>query len=276
MKSYGGRQMKYGMIVLGFMVAFHTQSMAIEYTFLLQKGVEVKIHANWDKNILEIQTKSKHIRLEKLPESLATFAKDTQREWKLFTFEDINFDGYTDIGVMAGYGYGGVNIYRDYYMYLPKKEHYEKVFSYVEELIVHTKEKLLESRMKSGMEFFFEYYRIDKEGKPYRIIKGNSFWLEDEESEMQNKYETKVIHVAKDRSYFYNDMGIHKTKLYIVKGDSVTMQALEADEKGVYWVYVAYEGKDKIFRKWVKMSDLAFTELDENIDNEEEYKEEEK
>ncbi len=44
----------------------------------------------------------------------------------LTRFEDVTFDGYKDVAVLTGVGYGGVNYFYDYYIFNVQTERLEK------------------------------------------------------------------------------------------------------------------------------------------------------
>lgn len=68
------------------------------------------------------------------------------------TNQDVNFDGHNDIGVLSGVGYGGVNIFYDYYLYNSTTGMYDKSKSLESVNLVKidaTKKELINS-YKSG------------------------------------------------------------------------------------------------------------------------------
>ena len=231
------------------------------YTFLLHKEQKAELIMQWDSSNISIKTPRGKVLFS---EFLDDFSDMSSFDVKNFIFEDVNFDGYNDVGVAVGVGYGGVNVMRDYYVYLPKSKRFEKELKEISNLKRHLKEKLLFSQMKSGPEYFMSYYRIDKKDKPYRIIKGHSYWPEEEEADMRSVYESKAVRVGVKRSYFYDVPGAKKSKVYIMKGESVGFRDLKEEGKGDFWAEVVYKNKKRTYVKWVKLSDLVFEALSED------------
>ena len=77
----------------------------------------------------------------------------TRTDWKYQTFlpdQDINFDGYPDIAIVTGEGYGGVNFFYDYYVFNPKTQLFEKFLNEVCNPNFKPQEKMIYSSCKSG------------------------------------------------------------------------------------------------------------------------------
>ena len=241
------------------------------YRFNVKRKLSAKLSVLWYEHRIEVEIKGEKYLIEGLSEDF--------REWHIFSvetmkFEDINFDGYRDIALTVGIGYGGVNVVRDYYIYRPESNRFKKVLQNVSNLVRHPKAHLLSSQMKSGPGSSVGYYRITKQGIPYLIIKIEQYWPKEEETEMKRVYTTKNLRVAKNKTYFYDLPGIKRSKVYIIKNDKVLLQDIKQGKEGSLWAKVIYKSRKKTYVKWVKLSDLAFDMLDPEPEYTEENKNE--
>lgn len=97
---------------------------------------------------------------------LQTFTLSQQGEFALhvipsqppqpfITNQDINFDGYNDLGVLTSTGYAGVNYFYDYYLYNPTVKRFDKneSISGLGLLKIDTIKKQISSTLKSGSEY---------------------------------------------------------------------------------------------------------------------------
>ena len=176
------------------------------------------------------------------------------------TFADLNFDGYTDIGVLVGIGYGGVNVCRDYFFYAPRTKRYVRQIDIACNLDIYSrKNRLLATMAKDGPSQESDIYWIDPMGAAHHIIKSTGHWPQNEEGDMIFRY-TSDAHVKVPKTYFYAKPGGKRSKVYIIKGDRVSLLGLTVVQ-GETWVKVAYKSTKKTYRQWVRFSDLSFRDL---------------
>ncbi len=176
------------------------------------------------------------------------------------TFADLNFDGYADIGVLMGIGYGGVNVCRDYFFYAPQTKRYTRQIDIACNLEIYSsKSRLLATMAKDGPSQESDIYWIDPMGAAHHIIKSTGHWPQNEEGDMIFRY-TSDARVKASKAYFYAKPGGKRSKVYIIKGDKVSLLNM-ALHQGETWVKVAYRSKKKTYRQWVRFSDLSFRDL---------------
>jgi hypothetical protein len=75
---------------------------------------------------------------------------------------DVNFDGYTDIGVFTSTGYGGVNDYYDFYVYNPQAKKFLKddVLKDISNPQVDTAKKQVVSNYRSGPVWYTDTFQF--------------------------------------------------------------------------------------------------------------------
>ncbi|MBX4210564.1 hypothetical protein KW783_01175 [Candidatus Parcubacteria bacterium] len=85
---------------------------------------------------------------------------------KFITNQDVNFDGHNDVGIFSGIGYGGVNIFYDYYLFNPKTEQFEKnsILMGLSNTQVDAQNKTITSTYKSGPGYDSQTYKFDGSG----------------------------------------------------------------------------------------------------------------
>jgi len=180
------------------------------------------------------------------------------------TFADLNFDGYTDIGVLVGIGYGGVNTCRDYFFYVPRTKQYIRQIDMACNLEIYSsKNRLLATAAKDGPSQESDIYKIDSMGKAHRIINSTGYWPQNEEGDMIYRY-TSDARVKVPKAYFYAKPGRQRSNVYIIKGDKVSLLDL-VKKRGEVWVKVAYKSTKKTYRQWVRFSDLSFRDLPKEV-----------
>ena len=192
------------------------QSGTVEHkVFQLSKKQKAQAKIDWEKMHIEITVGKEKV---SFPDVSDEMMDREGFESAKVTFSDINFDGYTDIGVPVGIGYGGVNVFADWYLYSPRNHSYEKVLSEVSNLETDKKEKVLISEMKSGQGIFHEWYRINRDGKPYLIIEART---SPGKEEFETAYKAKGVRIKVPKSHFYDFLNGKKLNSYLVRGDKV-------------------------------------------------------
>jgi uncharacterized protein YxeA len=79
-----------------------------------------------------------------------------------FIFDkDINFDGYVDVALITGVGYGGVNIFYDYYLYDPKTSIFQKdpILFEISNPQIDTMNKKVTSSFRSGPQWYSQTFQ---------------------------------------------------------------------------------------------------------------------
>lgn len=76
------------------------------------------------------------------------------------TDQDINFDGYNDLGILTSTGYSGVNYFYDYYLYNSSTKRFDKnnTISGTGILQMDTAKKQISSTYKSGIEYVSDIF----------------------------------------------------------------------------------------------------------------------
>ena len=95
-----------------------------------------------------------------------------------YLIDDINFDGYIDLGVLSGSGYGGVNFSYDFYIFNPLSKGFIKSISLFDYQINYDKKEIRET-YKSGSTYCGNIYQFD--GKGYLMKKSPDFDCGEEE-----------------------------------------------------------------------------------------------
>jgi len=237
----------------------------LSYDFTLAEGMPGRV-------VMDIAQQKIVVEIDGGKNVLAQFTEESEdelRDFKTFlpslhniVFADYNFDGYTDIAILMEIGNSGVNEFRDYYFYDPVTQKYVLQIAKACNLeIVSKKSRMLEASMKSGLSYDKEIYMINKRGEAFLALRAVGKWPENEEGDMVFTYVSNVK-VKVNRAYFYAKPGMKRSKVYVVKGDSVNVLDLMM-HKGKMWVKVAYKGKSKTYSGWVKFTDLVFEKLKE-------------
>ncbi len=147
------------------------------YDFNLTKGEEAIAYVNWSKQTIEVKVRENWIVLQDISKDMMDYKAFISES---ISFKDFNFDGYTDIGVTVGIGYGGVNIFKDYYFYSPKEAKFHKYMKNICNLEIQENTRILASHMKSGLGYEHTYYQISEEAKPFLFLPDKSTWTDDE------------------------------------------------------------------------------------------------
>ncbi|AKF25369.1 hypothetical protein YH65_08195 [Sulfurovum lithotrophicum] len=231
------------------------------YDFNLTKDKKATAYVNWDTQHIAVEIGKKRIVLPDISEDFMDYKKFVSDISESLFFEDLNFDGYADIGVIVGVGYGGLNVFADYYFYDPKKAQFHKYFSNVSNLTIIGNTEVLHAPMKSGTGYFHDYYQIDKEGRAFLFLSASTSWPDEEEGNMLTDYSAHNVKVKVKKAYFYDGWDGKRLKSYLIQGDKISKVLDMVSSEGHTWIKVLYRGKKRDFRYWVKMNDLVFEEI---------------
>jgi len=256
---------KYILILLTlFVVTVGSLAETKKYDFNLTQNIKGKLILNFDKGRIDVEIDNERHLVSKYKcknddnclEDFTGFSPYV----KNVIFVDYNFDGYVDFGVLRGTGYMGVNEYRDYYFYNPNTKQYNIQIKIECNLDVYSKEnKILKSWEKSSQSFGSKIYMVNKFGDIFLALSAIGKWSANEEEGMIYTYDSNAK-VNANRAYYYDKPKGKKSKIYLVKGDHVKVLDLIKDNKKM-WTKVAYKGKHKTYRGWVKFTDLTFKRL---------------
>lgn len=230
------------------------------YPFVLKRHTKGKVVTDFKQQKIVVTIKGRRMLLPGTSDAFMDYREEFGLE--SVTFADLNFDGYTDIGVLVGIGYGGVNEYRDYFFYVPGTKRYTRQITYASNLtVLDRKSRLLTTQARNGLNQGWDIYRIDSRGGAHRIISILGYWPDSGEGDMLYRY-TSDARVKVPRAYFYAKPGHRRSRTYIIKGDKVSLLDLVI-EGGKAWVKVAYKSTKKTYRQWMRFSDLSFRDLPE-------------
>jgi hypothetical protein len=89
-----------------------------------------------------------------------TLAPDAQQ---FITNLDVNFDGYSDVGVFTSTGYAGVNNVYDFYIYNPQTSGFEKnaILVDISNPVVDASKKQVISNMRSGPQWYKDIFQFN-------------------------------------------------------------------------------------------------------------------
>jgi len=247
-----------GNFLLISMVFSSSDANSIGYDFNLTKSKKATAYVDWNAQTIEVEIGENRMELPDISKDMMDYK--ASRPERIF-FEDVNFDGYTDIGVIVGISYGEINVFADYYFYESKKVQFHKYLSNVSNLIRVGDTKILHAPMKSGSGYEHEFYQISEEGRPFLFLRASTSWSGKYKDDMKTVYYAKSVKVKRERAYFYDNWDGKKLKIYLVQGDKISKILGKESINGQTWIKVLYRGKNKIIREWVKMSDLIFDEI---------------
>ena len=85
------------------------------------------------------------------------------KQARFITNQDVNFDGQTDIGLLTGVGYGGVNYFYDYYIFNPITSKLERsnTLKDISNPIIDTSHKTITSSFRSGPQWYTQNFVWD-------------------------------------------------------------------------------------------------------------------
>jgi hypothetical protein len=196
--------------------------------------------------------------------------------------DDFNFDGFTDIGIPTGIGYGGVNYFYEFYTF----EHSSKTFKIMlnpdgNEWCnpqLEAKTKTIFTSCKSGPMWYGANYRFYR-AQPYLYQSGEMAFLEGFGDDKDNdnllwkvvsynhnkqvltsrcfEYETMqtpVRRIPKAKVFLYKQpRESAMTKNYIVQNDVISILELKDSDSG-QWLYIVYHSRKLGWIKgWIRL-----------------------
>jgi len=83
------------------------------------------------------------------------------KEQRFIINQDVNFDGHTDVALLTGVGYGGVNIVYDYYIFNPITSKFEKsdTLLQVSNPTIDISAKKITSSSRSGPQWYSQTFQ---------------------------------------------------------------------------------------------------------------------
>jgi hypothetical protein len=232
----------------------------------------VRLRLDLDKKQLEVRVRGETQLLE------ITTIDNTERGSVLVN--DFNFDGYADIAIPDGIGYGGVNYFYALYTFRPSSHRFEPLnFPGNTELCnpeLRAQTRTIETDCKSGPKYEFADYRF-VHGQPYLYRSAEMIVLDQFDADHYLVYAVSVFntggkrlrssisddprletaplrYVPADRAYLY-DLPLEgaRTDRYIVRNDAVCVLDVR-DVDGQQWLRIAYQSR-KLGRiiKWVSL-----------------------
>ncbi len=179
---------------------------------------------------------------------------------------DFNFDARPDIAISQSFGYGGVNVFSDVYVYDAQEQQFELLMngSNVE---VRDGHRELKTSQKSGPRFYSKLYRFAN-GKPYPYLETMTIGYDLEKITLKDRngavrrslislfnaekdtVNSAVLPIRSERAYLFDKPDeASKTKMYVIRDDKVTI----LDTGGPYdeWFKIRFEGK-KVLEKWIR------------------------
>jgi hypothetical protein len=224
------------------------------YSFYMSEHQPATLTLDWTNHKAIVNSDDIHTTLNNI-------SKDFVMAWDELgntdiTFKDFNFDGYTDIAITFSAYLTGYNSCYDYYFFDVKKKVFDKTMAHICNLDVSQKEHILHAHMKDGLIYKHTYYQIDAEGKPFLFLQGENHVTKVDFSPVQ--YTSSEVKVQVKRAYFYDIWDGKRLKSYLIKGDKVKVLETMSTIDGVWWIKVSYKGKKKIYRYWLRLSDLVF------------------
>ncbi len=180
-------------------------------------------------------------------------------------FDDLNFDGYQDIGIALSDTNANPDVLRDYYFYDPKRDSF---FRYVRDASMiqkHPKVNIFSSHIKHDGGVSHKYYRIDLDGRPFLFMQGESHWTNEKENDAKTNYTIKSVHIKSEQVFMYDDWYIQESQQSISKEKKIKKVLDFVGFKGAFLVKIMYEDQDKTHTTWINFKDLIFEEMvDEN------------
>jgi hypothetical protein len=148
------------MIVFGLAAFYVSKPKKAELPPVAEKGPEYRtVVATTTVTLL----KDNHI-VQQLPVDEDAFAALDEgfvvKDQLAITDQDINFDGHNDLAMLTGIGYGGVNMFYDYYIFNPSTDKFEKsdILSGIGNPEFDKSERKISSSYRSGPQWHSELY----------------------------------------------------------------------------------------------------------------------
>ncbi len=198
---------------------------------------------------------------------------------------DFNFDGMQDVAIQDGIGYNGVNIFHRLYLWDKTRNKFTEYPEPISNPALDIAQQTLTSSARSGPAWSYTQYHVAK-GRLYPAVEsemlavGDGAWeyltfknasgkvtghkvVGEVGGEAGTAYAalpdaTATIEI--DKAPLYDKpKASAKTKMYVIKGDKVTLLDWKADAEGAFgtgWFLIRYQGK-KVIEKWISSDALV-------------------
>lgn len=197
-------------------------------------------------------------------------------EFPVAQVADFNFDGSNDVAILDGNGYGGVNLFYRLYLWNKASVSFQEFAEPISNPEIDNSKKTVTSSQRSGPRWFSTEYRSDK-GKLYPAMETEMLSIGEDTFDyatFKNAAGKVTGHkitgegdgdatatIQIDKAWLYDKPNAgSKTKMYVIKGDTVTLldwKAKEADSFGDDgWYLVRYKGR-KTIEKWLDSASLV-------------------
>ena len=191
---------------------------------------------------------------------------------------DFNFDGLQDVAIRNGNGYGGVNLYYQVYLWNKAQQQFQALDEAVSNPALDVKTQELQSAYRDGPKWYSTTYRVAK-GQLYpavetQMVGTDGAWEYDEFKNPAGKVighkvvgesgspaqkaedapNASAVIIADKAPLHDKPQASAQTKMYVIKGDKVTLLDWKAGDDGDFgagWFLARYEGK-KTLEKWIQ------------------------
>jgi hypothetical protein len=258
--------------------------------FSLQKNLDVSVALSKTQRIRlrvqgrKLEVTGKNLKgsfaLDDLPERSDTTSSVA---WTVLV-DDFNFDGFTDLAIPTGEGYGGVNYFYDVYAYQPAQRRFQRLEvkndgsgDFLCNPRLEALTRTIWTDCKSGPKWFGSDYRFSN-GKPYLWRSAEMMMLDGfpedsflyyaleyrgaagqvtrkSMSETPHAEDSVIRYVPIPKTYLYTaPSSASRTKNYIIKNDAMRILEVRNSDAG-QWLRIAY-GSRKLGRivRWVNLS----------------------
>ena len=193
-------------------------------------------------------------------------------QWGLH-FDDFNMDGRQDFALDVSYGYGGVNVFSNIYIFNAKTGRFEHRLGDVSNIDMRAKSRELYTAQKSGPLYYSTIYRID-DGRLFKF-KDSTILLNGLEKatvfdragtvvrelifdDTDEKMVPAIRKIIPEKAWLYSAPNEkNRTRAYLIKGDEVSV--LDVSGEWFDWYKIRYEGKKPLVR-WVQGKDIIADE----------------